>query len=649
MIEELKLAVKVDSSTIERLLLEQFNNAEKLANKVVFTFKNINLDNKSIESQFKEMQKLAGKNPIELPIDTDKSLTMLRALGNEFTRILSIAKGDIKLFDINGAERQIAELRGVINELQYQMSKMYTDNDLTDAWSSGFSAGRQEVRAFNEELDRCGEILKVLSSSVNNYESALKNTLGNTPALGKDISLVNNKEFQLLVKEVENVKNEINELKSAFKNLENVGNSGVFGDKINNELKGMSSIVTTLTSDVLELQKALDKSNSKTNQSSPKGSNQGVNQAENERKALEKATNEAKRLAEEKRKSRQADKQTTQSSVNKALKDQLSAWKNIQNIRKEIAKTDPNDKNKINSLNKQKKAYQEQFLQAQRILKANKGLYNQEKQTADIEQERLKTNEQINKLKVGNVDSVINKATSDLGGFKNRINQSEEYQKKVLALSNALERLKTIEKSRAKSKLLSQGQADEINRTIGQIRELSSAIKNMPAATKGSDEISRYKELDKIAEYMKKNTRMSKEFKAELQGLMNILRTGGANVDVSKIHAAFEKTKDKIRAARQEGLSFFSIFKNKVIYNFATRMAQYYLSFYDWIRYTRYAITALVELDNALLDLKKTTTMTKTQLEDFYYASNDVAKEMGVTTKAIIEQASAWSRLGLTK
>ena len=68
------------------------------------------------------------------------------------------------------------------------------------------------------------------------------------------------------------------------------------------------------------------------------------------------------------------------------------------------------------------------------------------------------------------------------------------------------------------------------------------------------------------------------------------------------------------------------------------------MSFYDFIRYARYAINALVELDSALLDLKKTTSMTENQLEDFYYASNDVAKQMGVTTAEIIEQASAWSR-----
>ena len=34
--------------------------------------------------------------------------------------------------------------------------------------------------------------------------------------------------------------------------------------------------------------------------------------------------------------------------------------------------------------------------------------------------------------------------------------------------------------------------------------------------------------------------------------------------------------------------------------------------------------------------------MNSSQLEEFYFDSNDVAKQMGVTTQAIIDQASAW-------
>ena len=67
------------------------------------------------------------------------------------------------------------------------------------------------------------------------------------------------------------------------------------------------------------------------------------------------------------------------------------------------------------------------------------------------------------------------------------------------------------------------------------------------------------------------------------------------------------------------------------------------------IQEVRQAVTSVRELDTALVDLTKTTTMTKSQLEQFYYTANDTAKQMGVTTKEIIDQAAAWSRLGLTK
>ena len=59
------------------------------------------------------------------------------------------------------------------------------------------------------------------------------------------------------------------------------------------------------------------------------------------------------------------------------------------------------------------------------------------------------------------------------------------------------------------------------------------------------------------------------------------------------------------------------------------------------------AVSTITELDTALVDLKKTTAMNENQLENFYYDSNNVAKQMGVTTKEIIDQASAWSRLCL--
>lgn len=64
------------------------------------------------------------------------------------------------------------------------------------------------------------------------------------------------------------------------------------------------------------------------------------------------------------------------------------------------------------------------------------------------------------------------------------------------------------------------------------------------------------------------------------------------------------------------------------------------------MNYVQKMPSIVTELDTSLVDLAKTADMSADELKDFYYASNDVAKQMGVTTNEILTQASAWSRLG---
>ena len=91
----------------------------------------------------------------------------------------------------------------------------------------------------------------------------------------------------------------------------------------------------------------------------------------------------------------------------------------------------------------------------------------------------------------------------------------------------------------------------------------------------------------------------------------------------------------------------------KVIQGFVNKwkqLAQYmtamYLNPYMLIYRIRDMITTVSELDYELMDLRKTADMSTSELHEFYLESNNVAKEMGVSTKEILSQASAWSRLG---
>lgn len=148
----------------------------------------------------------------------------------------------------------------------------------------------------------------------------------------------------------------------------------------------------------------------------------------------------------------------------------------------------------------------------------------------------------------------------------------------------------------------------------------------------------------KIQNFLAKNTAITKEAKAQLDLYLKELQSGISVERLNQINTAFAQTESKMRTMGKLGLAF------------KDQWTQAVNSFKVWISASS-AVMLLVnnirkipkivtELDSALVDLKKTTTMNSEQLESFYQSANNTAKEMGITTKEIIQQASAWSRLG---
>lgn len=172
MVEELKLAIKIDDATVEQSLLKQFANAQKMADKVVLDFKNVNFDDKQIEAKFKEMQKKAGQNPIDLSI-SGNTLDMLGQIDKRLTEIFSIGKGK-SFIDSSSTVADIGKIENKINEL----NKKYE------------------------------EAQKKLSS------------IGSDNISGKNVNLVDNEEFKKLSQEVSELKNQFDDLKTHMQLLD---------------------------------------------------------------------------------------------------------------------------------------------------------------------------------------------------------------------------------------------------------------------------------------------------------------------------------------------------------------------------------------------------------------------------------------------
>ena len=173
------------------------------------------------------------------------------------------------------------------------------------------------------------------------------------------------------------------------------------------------------------------------------------------------------------------------------------------------------------------------------------------------------------------------------------------------------------------------------------------------SANKEANEKSVAKGLARINKILSENTKLA--FKStdvyreliSLQDEYNNFNTSRPQSELNDLNTALEKSISKFDGLSNvfKGKNFFETFLDHLRSTTAQLITQY-LSFQDIIRYIRTLSTTIIDLDTQLVDLRKTTTMSIKDLEEFYYASSNIGKQLGVTTSEVIQQASAWSRLG---
>lgn len=130
----------------------------------------------------------------------------------------------------------------------------------------------------------------------------------------------------------------------------------------------------------------------------------------------------------------------------------------------------------------------------------------------------------------------------------------------------------------------------------------------------------------------------------EWNAMMSKLKSGADNGDIQKITSQFKAMRSEVKALGLEGGTVF-----QKLWADAQKFARWMgltMVTASIAREIRGMFKTVAELDTELIDLRKTFKGTSKDLEDFYYSANDVAKQLGVTTKEVISQASSWSRLG---
>lgn len=150
---------------------------------------------------------------------------------------------------------------------------------------------------------------------------------------------------------------------------------------------------------------------------------------------------------------------------------------------------------------------------------------------------------------------------------------------------------------------------------------------------------------NQVNDFMSKNGKAVK-YSGEFMRIFNETAQGAklTREEIAKLNQEFNNAVVQARNAGKLGKTFFQTLREGMS-SFSYWTSSTFLVM-KAIQSVKGGLGTVKALDTALVDLKKTTTMTNSELEDFYYSSNKVAKQMGVTTEEIINQAAEFSRLG---
>lgn len=177
-----------------------------------------------------------------------------------------------------------------------------------------------------------------------------------------------------------------------------------------------------------------------------------------------------------------------------------------------------------------------------------------------------------------------------------------------------------------------------------QIKTITNSVKKMNLEFMKSSAVDDLKQ--KYQQFYDLNGKSHRQFGSQMKDAMLEL-SSGAEVSIQRgreLEQQLVQIQNTCRQTGRLGKTFFQTLREGMSsFSYWTSSTFLVMKAFNSIKS---GIGTVKALDTALVDLNKTTTMTASELENFYYDSNKVAKQMGVTTEEIINQASAWSRLG---
>lgn len=646
---------------------------------------------KDTNGVFDGISNKAGKQRITIQLDAKDDKVI--------EKIKELQKLKLDKFTFEFGDSGLKEQLKTFGQLENKINEIIT-------LSKGIGNNSSPIINISDTTKQIDKLENKISELTNKYDELQKksSSIGSENISGNNISLIDNEEFKSLTLAVENTKQEIDMLKASISELESNDTSLInFTDRLDEELINVSNSVNKLTRDILTLQEALKSTSSnKTNISSgmkdafPKtdssATNASVSAIKEENNALGQTAQSAEKATNSKKKFANANKEVKDSanaSVG-AIKDENNAFdknkwdKNVKAIQKYMdAVTELNHlkaKDKGTGKNASVIADQEQEVErlkniAYEAKKTLSSIANSNKADVNTWEKWVNVMKQFDQASQGStrsiarledamrnannsqieyMNSVIKRFQNSYDKYstdasRNGYNPSVEFSDKLSSFNSSLNDLKNLSSSISNGEFVKQEQIDSFKRLTQNAEEAQKSLKNMSASEKGMKSVSVQKEIDKINQLLRENTRYSKEAKIELRSLITQLMSGDPTVNLEAIHTKVMEIKNAEELAGRAGKNFFDILASKSYYGFIGQMQSYlsmYVGFYGMMNSFRNISSAVVQLNSDITELSKVSSATSDQIYDDFSSYADIAKDIGGTISDTISATADWSRNG---
>ena len=139
------------------------------------------------------------------------------------------------------------------------------------------------------------------------------------------------------------------------------------------------------------------------------------------------------------------------------------------------------------------------------------------------------------------------------------------------------------------------------------------------------------------------NSKAVEAFGGEIKNLQDnmqkMIDSGGAtSSEFKSVTDGVKLVQSEAKATGNIGKTFSESFGNA--FNSMVKFAASYVTIRKVFQELKNGVQTVIELDDALVDLQKTSTATPQQLNSFYSEANDIAKQYGTTTQQIIQGAA---------